>query len=104
MPLMHDDEDIDTSSRQSPVRNVGSASHALGPPRSSTAPPKPATNENDALTTTHAELTSSATVSGNDFVQTLDSAWLQGRALEADKKGRPDMETAMTRLFGIERP
>jgi hypothetical protein len=38
---------------------------------------------------TYAELTSSATVSGNDFVEALDSAWLRGRALELTRKVDP---------------
>ena len=104
MPLMHDDEDIDTSSRQSPVRNVGSAV-SLSTACSSTATPQTRSSPERRTARRHdAELTSSTTTPGDDFVQTLDLAWLHGRALEADKKGRTDMETAMTRLFGIERP
>jgi hypothetical protein len=51
--------------------------------------PQPAPNENDTLTMTYAELTSSATAPGNDIVETLDLAWLHGRALELTRKAEP---------------
>jgi hypothetical protein len=51
--------------------------------------PKPAANENDTFTKTYAELTSSATAPGNDFVETLDLAWLYGRGLELTREAEP---------------
>jgi hypothetical protein len=45
--------------------------------------------ENDTLTKTCVELTSSTTAFGNDFVETLDLAWLHGRALELTRKAEP---------------
>lgn len=69
---MHDYEDIETSFRQSSVWNVGSASYALGPPFPREHP-QPAPNENDTLTKTYTELTSSATAPGNNFAET--STW-----------------------------
>jgi hypothetical protein len=48
-----------------------------------------APNESDTLTKTNAELTSSAKEPGNDFVETLDPAWLHARALELTRKAEP---------------
>ena len=48
-----------------------------------------APDEYDTLTKRNAELTSSATGPGNDFVETLDLAWLHGRALELTRKAEP---------------
>jgi hypothetical protein len=48
-----------------------------------------APDEYDTLTQTNAELTSSATALGNDFVETLDLAWLHGGALELTRKAEP---------------
>ena len=48
--------------------------------------PQSAPNENDTLTKSYAELPSGATALGNDFGETLDLAWLYGRALELTGK------------------